>query len=631
MRSMLLASQRARLHAARAGVGRPGHRVARGGGRALRARRRPAPRRRTGRSRPPGRLRRCSPGRPLCFLAARLGPVGQPARAGTTRGRAHRRRSRLCAGRPARRRRAPLPPAAGAGARRSPDHRGRPGYRSVDVAVRVLARSHRCRRRGGDHAACGGTLRAVRPARRGPRPRAADLARAKTDNAATTGTEAAELVEAARIADASGDARSSWSWRRTRQWTDPIRGRAGRSRWPCRGIGTSARDRDESRGAAAGALPLRYLPVADAARGLHRGVAGRPRERQRERVPRVASRGDARDQRLRGLLLRGDVGTAGALVAAHRRPGFTTYGWPLHMASAELDVLGGRPGSALAAVDEAAALGIANDEMWHWITEIAISALLPQGDPAGACARSEEVGARWTIRRRRADRTAVGADRPGLRRPRGHRPGRRPSRVGGRAGRAGGRWGAFRPHPARVKASAHALTFQAELARLTRQRRRGRLAGGPRPLVSSTAREPRPARLRPTRGRSAGHRPPQGCRGPLGAAYSVGGRRRAPTPNGARASPPRPPHARHRGPREATQVGQAEASAAGLTARERDVLRLLAQGATNTEIGTRLFISGKTASVHVSAILRKLGVRSRVEAAAVAQRRGLLGEDTVDG
>ena len=42
-------------------------------------------------------------------------------------------------------------------------------------------------------------------------------------------------------------------------------------------------------------------------------------------------------------------------------------------------------------------------------------------------------------------------------------------------------------------------------------------------------------------------------------------------------------------------------------------------------------MSGKTASVHVSAILRKLGVRSRVEAATVAQRRGLLGEDTVDG
>ena len=60
-----------------------------------------------------------------------------------------------------------------------------------------------------------------------------------------------------------------------------------------------------------------------------------------------------------------------------------------------------------------------------------------------------------------------------------------------------------------------------------------------------------------------------------------------------------------------------------LTARERDVLRLIAAGRTNREIGAELFISPKTASVHVSRILRKLNVRGRVEAAAVAHRRGL--------
>ena len=60
-----------------------------------------------------------------------------------------------------------------------------------------------------------------------------------------------------------------------------------------------------------------------------------------------------------------------------------------------------------------------------------------------------------------------------------------------------------------------------------------------------------------------------------------------------------------------------------LTARERDVLRLIAAGRTNREIGVELFISPKTASVHVSRILRKLGVRGRVEAAAFAHRRGL--------
>ncbi|MEV7528472.1 ATP-binding protein [Agrococcus sediminis] len=56
----------------------------------------------------------------------------------------------------------------------------------------------------------------------------------------------------------------------------------------------------------------------------------------------------------------------------------------------------------------------------------------------------------------------------------------------------------------------------------------------------------------------------------------------------------------------------------GLTRRELQVLELVAQGLTNRQIGERLFISGKTASVHVSAILRKLGARTRSEAAARA-------------
>ena len=61
----------------------------------------------------------------------------------------------------------------------------------------------------------------------------------------------------------------------------------------------------------------------------------------------------------------------------------------------------------------------------------------------------------------------------------------------------------------------------------------------------------------------------------------------------------------------------------GLTARERQVLELVAGGATNREIGAQLFMAEKTASVHVSRILAKLGVRSRTEAAAVAHRLGL--------
>src|SRR5215211_5690324 len=64
---------------------------------------------------------------------------------------------------------------------------------------------------------------------------------------------------------------------------------------------------------------------------------------------------------------------------------------------------------------------------------------------------------------------------------------------------------------------------------------------------------------------------------------------------------------------------------AGLTAREVEVLQLVAEGKSNGEIGAALFISTKTASVHVSNILAKLGVSTRGEAAAIAHRRGLVG------
>ncbi|MFE0477088.1 AAA family ATPase [Streptomyces sp. NPDC058947] len=64
--------------------------------------------------------------------------------------------------------------------------------------------------------------------------------------------------------------------------------------------------------------------------------------------------------------------------------------------------------------------------------------------------------------------------------------------------------------------------------------------------------------------------------------------------------------------------------AGALTAREQDVLRLLALGRSNRQIGEELFISGKTASVHVSNILAKLGASSRGEAVAIAYREGLI-------
>jgi DNA-binding CsgD family transcriptional regulator len=62
----------------------------------------------------------------------------------------------------------------------------------------------------------------------------------------------------------------------------------------------------------------------------------------------------------------------------------------------------------------------------------------------------------------------------------------------------------------------------------------------------------------------------------------------------------------------------------GLTARETEVLQLVADGLSNDQIAKELFISPKTASVHVSRILTKLGVASRSEATTFAHRAGLL-------
>ncbi len=70
----------------------------------------------------------------------------------------------------------------------------------------------------------------------------------------------------------------------------------------------------------------------------------------------------------------------------------------------------------------------------------------------------------------------------------------------------------------------------------------------------------------------------------------------------------------------------APGDALGLTRREVEVLKLVADGLSNREIARRLFISDNTAGVHVSHILSKLNVSSRVTAAGVAHRAGLLDE-----
>jgi DNA-binding CsgD family transcriptional regulator len=77
-----------------------------------------------------------------------------------------------------------------------------------------------------------------------------------------------------------------------------------------------------------------------------------------------------------------------------------------------------------------------------------------------------------------------------------------------------------------------------------------------------------------------------------------------------------------RGPRASTRDNPA-----GLTAREVEVLGLVGQGLRNADIAARLFLSEKTVGHHVSAILRKLDVRTRGEASAEAQRLGIAAQD----
>jgi DNA-binding CsgD family transcriptional regulator len=77
-----------------------------------------------------------------------------------------------------------------------------------------------------------------------------------------------------------------------------------------------------------------------------------------------------------------------------------------------------------------------------------------------------------------------------------------------------------------------------------------------------------------------------------------------------------------RGPRPSTRENPA-----GLTARELEVLAHVAQGMRNGQIADRLVVSEKTVDHHVSAILRKLGVRTRGEASAAAARMGMLSRE----
>jgi DNA-binding NarL/FixJ family response regulator len=80
----------------------------------------------------------------------------------------------------------------------------------------------------------------------------------------------------------------------------------------------------------------------------------------------------------------------------------------------------------------------------------------------------------------------------------------------------------------------------------------------------------------------------------------------------------------HRARAVAGGVEAAARTTAGLTDREREVLSLVAEGLDNSEIARELYLSPTTVKRHVSAILAKLGVANRVQAAIWAVRAGLI-------
>ena len=251
--------------------------------------------------------------------------------------------------------------------------------------------------------------------------------------------------------------------------------------------------------------------------------------------------------------------------------------------------------------------------------------------PRGAAVRAGPAG------RRRSCRAGTGVAPAGRHRRRG----------GGRCGRIGTGRGAVGRAPAddTVRAGV-AGVVRGRGGATGRGRRRGRLARGRRRVGRDPDAVSDRLRTRPRgrgiaderRSRRGGEHARAGTRGrdrargtadarghrPVGAPRAPRGGER---PTRERTPPrPRPPRRRPRRP----AAGGGPSVDLGLSVRELEVLALVAAGRTNGQIAKELFISPKTASVHVTHILDKLGVSSRIEAAMIAARAGLAAADSPD-
>ena len=329
-----------------------------------------------------------------------------------------------------------------------------------------------------------------------------------------------------------------------------------------------------------------------------------------------------------GLLLSGDTDAAEQLLVPYLLADVTSNGWPLHIARAELDLLGGDLDGALARFERLQDMDdYLDDEMQMWLGEVGAAAELWKNRPASAWGRTDRT---WAVfeasflafrgsrllalaARAAADTSEVNPhpDRDGL-----------AQQLRDRAEKAE----CFAPHPGRVLGAAFGVTFEAELARLLRhggeaewRAARDTWAGHDVPHHAAYAGWRLSEQLVATGRRKE-------AEAELVAAYAMAGthvplrreiegfarRARLPLSTSSDTQPPQ------------IDMARLDDARHGLTARELDVLRLLGTGATNAEIGRRLYMSPKTASVHVSAIIRKLGVSGRVQAATVAERMGLL-------